>query len=202
MRTIYNPECYSLYTDNVEDKECLKRYFVARDYLNSSDLRIAVCAEYFRHVYHKYANEKYTSHYFSIKKTIIETVGKYVPLMEYDEGFRSTGNRGGQSFENIRILLPFLERPFFHNELTLITCFNFIIENPGKAKEVRSRCANALIEWSNKKDTLKKDQKIKELIKDSFELEVRKGKFYPSWGQSEVNEIKFLELITHLFNKL
>lgn len=202
----YNPICYSLYTDDVYDKECLKRCFHANDLITGYSIKVFVCAEYYRLVYHKYINEGET-HYMALRKTITETTSDYIPLMDsYDPyGRIFYAGRGSRSFENIKVDLTLIDRPLINITLPIHEALQIVLDHQNQCHEIKKEIANSVYSWSIKNDPLKKDLKMYEMIKKAFNVSYKSKKtnqFYNRDFYTGINEIELLNLITNIYTKI
>ena len=204
---IFNPICYSLYTDNVEDDQCLKRRFLAFDIVESKEIEIFVCAEYFRLLYHKHSEDNW-GHSLPFK-AIEEAISEYVPYWDKfnnsHEYYRSFYSFNRTNFTHLKINELLISRPKIWRSLSLSDAFEIILENPNKCRQLKSDVSNLLINWT-KTETLKKDSKIVSMIRKSFNINgnARNQKYYShDIGYSNgIDENELLDLIIYLTNKL
>lgn len=209
MIEIFNPICYSLHTDDVNDKECLKRTFRANDLKTGSEFKIHVCAEYFRLLYDKYRNDKSYRHFASstLDKAIDEAIGQYVPFWKNSDDnacswFSKVKGVSPDSFMNIKVIIRILERPERYLYLEILEAFELILENPNSQK-LKIETAYSLYDWVKSK-TLKKDYKIKEMIENSFNLKsiTRKDnfRFGSTFFYDQIDELEFSKMIQYLLS--
>lgn len=200
---IYNPNCYSLYTDDIMSIDCLKRVFKAYDYINDNHLNIYVCAEYYRLLYGKYCVHK-NSHRFNFENLLDEAIGNYIPLLEYKDKKRYLYGSNSNSFENIMVGFELIERPCTYIRISIIDCFKIILDNKEKSlirfKEIVS---NNLYYFINKVNPLKKDYKTRLLISEALGININQTNNYTSikWSAKDINENAFLDLVVLLNEK-
>jgi hypothetical protein len=202
---IYNPNCYSLYTDDVRDKDCLKRVFKTYDYFNDDYLNIYVCAEYYRLTYNKHSQYgNFHVHYYNIDKVLDDCIGKYIPFWVNRDKYSYNETRKSESFENITIHLEHLDRPFRRSNVNILDIFKVITENKNmpfiRLKEITT---DALYKYMTKGEVLKKDYKVRNLISDALGIQMssKGNKTWISWSAKGIDENAFLDLVVLLTNK-
>jgi len=195
---IYNLNCYSLFTDDVKSKECLKRVFYVKNINNDKTIKIMVCAEYFRLLYHKYSKE-----YQPFNMALDESISDFVPYWQMSNSHFYMRWSHSKSFENINLYINIMDRPYRSLNLSIIEAFNIILESNGNSQELKKIVFYELIKYITKGEQLKKDQKIYRLIKDSFQCNIKiKGGLMFVSSSYGINENSFLELISELIIKL
>jgi hypothetical protein len=213
MTKIYNPICYSLYTDDVNDEKCLKRRFLVWDIVKSSEIEVFVCAEYFRLLVdkHKKNHCSWNSLDTSVFLAIEEAVSEYVP---YWDIFRKSscyqrvfGNQNKKTFANLSVHELIIYRPKIWQALGLSDCFQIILENPTKCVNLKVDVANTLINWSSG-ETFVKDKRIVRLVRDAFNITSNMSSNFKKYNWTDVScylgidENSFIDLIVHLTNKI
>lgn len=161
---------------------------------------MGVCAEYFRLVFQKHDQEKF-SH--SLENAIDEVLS---PLFDFwivrDESLsaligKSFKNRGHKHFDSITIRLDFVERPRIYKWINIIDALKRA-QQFDYPTDLLIKIAYGLLYWSQSQ-TLKKENKLKELIKKAFG-----AKFYSKRieiSRYYISEINFTELIIYLLNE-
>ena len=77
---IYINECHHLYCCDIEERDCLKRYYTVYDYRIKKEVRLAVCNEYLRlQIYKEKEKEGYYSDRNSYNQIITKIVNDYIP---------------------------------------------------------------------------------------------------------------------------
>jgi hypothetical protein len=210
---IYNPICYSLYSDDVRNDQCLKRRFVAWDVIQSKDIDIFVCAEYFRLVYdkHRLAGEWGKDIVFeSIKEVCSEFIpyfdlfsNSYSPRLRFFMGHEDQKIK----FSRLTIVYSLIERPKIWKALDIHDAFRIILENPTQCRQLKADVANTIINWT-KNQNLVKDASIVKLVRQSFLIQgnaIGPNGIYSRRdfsGYLGIDENAFIDLITKLINKL
>jgi len=199
MDTIYNPQCYSLFTDDVESDDCLKRVFKVKNIETDEDIKILVCAEYFRLLYSKYYEKG--NFYTALHQTLDESIGIYVPHWQNKNISFFAGNRNlGRSFEGIIVGLEILQRPFRYLSIPIFDAFSIILESKYKCNSLKRQVVYSLIEYLKLKNPLVKDKKTYLLIRDSFGLSIRNNRPEAN-TYKDLDENSLIELISHLLIK-
>jgi hypothetical protein len=200
---VYNPNCYSLFTDDVQSINCLKRVFKVYDYINDNYINIYVCAEYYRLLYGKYSKQN-LSHSYNIENLLSEAIGDYVPLFEYRNKRRYLYGTSSNSFENISVPFTLLERPYTLVWINILDCFKIILDNSNKALiKFKEEVAIYLYEFINEQKPLKKDYKTRLLISEALGININQSNNYTSirWSAKDINENSFLDLVVLLTEK-
>jgi hypothetical protein len=202
--TIYNPICYSLYTDDVRDDKCLKRRFIFYDIVKSEYLDIYVCAEYFRLLFDKHRDD-YSWLNDAPSKAINEAISEYIPYFELFNEHKYYFGRNDNSFVNIRIPVLLIDRPKIWVGLEIHNAFKILLENPKECKQLRADIANSLLFWSSGKTMVKDSfylKKVRDALGISHNRSENKKYNRNDVGYCSIDENELIDLIVILTNKL
>ena len=127
----YLGDCEHLFCDDIQHKDCLKRYFDVEDVTNGKTTRIAICSDYIRLLYYKKFKEKNNhdftysqqSRKYMIEEVIEDLIKKELPYTNYNYA----GNCSVSNFLDIRVSRMVCERIYLYTSFSLKEALEFYL---------------------------------------------------------------------------
>lgn len=186
MEEIIHNECGCLFTEGINDPQCLKRSYRVYDVVSGRYSNISICNEYIRLL----INKKYLSP-FDLEREILRPI--------FEEHIKSF-NDGGYYFNRSNDLtstcvsFTYCDRPFMYSHINIIKAIQICLDNPHGYWDFKHEVFTAIKDYLNKNTYQKYKTKYKKCIAICNTL-IKKFHY------QEDREILILELFT-IINEL
>ena len=134
---IYYGECHHIFSDDITNDSCIKRYFDINDPLTDLNIRLVICNEHFRLMVreHKHKNKKEfvseyheTDSYIDVLKNIIrEYIGSKYKFETYQYSYNMFNCGGIGTVINPLVSYPICSRPYIYKYALLYDLIDFMI---------------------------------------------------------------------------
>lgn len=139
-REILHNQCGCIFSNGIEDENCLKRYYIVSDYEKSEKVKIVICNEYLRLKVAEYKqNNKYI---INLDDILLPIFSQYVNIYK--------GNTweyyGGKTIDisNYTINLPLCEQPKINIKMHILDAIELIRLGSKTFNDIDKRVLNAI----------------------------------------------------------
>jgi len=146
MKEITHNHCGCVLSNGIEDKNCLKRYYMLTDYNNGEYIKLSICNEYLRLKVAEYKHKQevfYSIDKYDIEKILLPIFGEYIKLYDINSYGQTKGNN--LSDKNINAYL--CESPKIFTRINIIEAIDLIRLNHAYINGLRENTLRVVREY-------------------------------------------------------